>query len=231
MKLSIKHQNLRRALFLQDVEPRKANSFLDACKEIVSLSTNELLSEGAEPHSVILVAHGGVEVSHVTSQGHKVVVNHAGPGDLLGDVEVLGRTPNLCSCIALPNTVSLQCSSIQFREFATNPEVIRNLALIQAERLMRGIRFREIDQFSSVRQRVGQYISHLSRFSGKVTHNQSYLANLAGCTRQTVNREIKALRDAGIVQARENGELQVDQAALKDWLQRMEEPRAASERL
>ncbi len=112
-----------------------------------------------------------------------------------------------------------------------DPDVMRNLALIQAERLMRGIRFKEIDQFSSVRQRVGHYIGHLSRFSGKVSHNQSYLANLAGCTRQTVNREIKALRDAGVVLTLDNGELQVDHQALLEWLDGMEEQGVVAVRL
>ncbi|MEP2782119.1 MAG: Crp/Fnr family transcriptional regulator [Pseudoruegeria sp.] len=221
MKLSNKYQYLRPTLLLNGIPAPLANQYLDDCREVVSVKTTALLNEGGEADNVVLVAHGVVEVSNLTRQGEKVVANHAGPGDVLGDVEVLGELPVICTCIAQPNTVTLHCPKDRFFEFAKHPTALRNLTRIQAERLMRGIRFKEIDQFRSVSQRVGHYIGHLSRFSGKVGQNQSYLANLVGCSRQTVNREISGLKTAGVVSVDPAGDLRVDRIALVEWIERL----------
>ncbi|MCT8160550.1 Crp/Fnr family transcriptional regulator [Pseudoruegeria sp. SHC-113] len=222
MRNSQKYAFLRPSPLLAGLDPAVADDFLDRCEEIICQDPRPLLTQESRAKHVYLIAHGIVEVSFLSRQGHKVIANHAGPGDVLGDVEVVGDQPVIATCEAQAGAILMRSPAVLFRSFAADPNVQRNLMRLQAERLLRGLLFKDIDQYQAVPQRIGHYLQHLSRFSSRVTYSQGYLATLVGCSRQTINREIGQMKEAGLLHSEGNGGLRVDRAKLAAHLRALE---------
>ena len=75
--------------------------------------------------------------------------------------------------------------------------VVRNVMRYYVGRLRRDNHLKAVDQFLPVEQRVTSYLLHLSDANRVLRVSQSYLANAAGCSRQTVNRILGKLREGG----------------------------------
>lgn len=69
-------------------------------------------------------------------------------------------------------------------------------------RMHRDNEFKAIDQFQPVEQKIASYLWHLSAATSVVKVSQSYLAEVVGCSRQTVNKVLGRFRDAGTITIR-----------------------------
>lgn len=77
---------------------------------------------------------------------------------------------------------------------------------------------RHVDQQYSLDRRVCAYLLRLSDRSNRVAHSQSYIANLASCSRQSINRALATLREEGLIMI-EKGKIRLlDRAGLESRL-------------
>ena len=99
-------------------------------------------------------------------------------------------------------------------ELAGDPE---KLALLRSypdrllpsfDRLVRDNAYKFVDSFYPVEQRLCDYLHRLSVGNPVVAKTQAELAGLLGCARQTLNRELKHLRQQGIIEL-EKGKIRV----------------------
>jgi CRP-like cAMP-binding protein len=168
---------------------------------------------GQAPTRVNIIRSGAVELSR-TFEGGRVVLQILHPGDVMGDVSLFLRMTVPWDAVALEDSVILSADSLSFhRLLEERPRL--------AWRWLHSVS----DRLAGFWARVGELLAGdleaqvasvlVRRAEDGVVHlSQSYLAQLVGGSRTSVNRILKALEAEGLVQSR-YGEVEIlDEVAL-----------------
>ena len=215
MRLSLQFPQLARSDFFEDIPTSTVAQFLDGCELRSVPSGTVVLKQHDDVTGMILIAHGCVEVSLRNSDDHVVIIHHAREGETLGDIETISRQPCLASCSAMGPVTFLFCPLTHLMEQMDNPLFQRNLMRITQRRLLMDNQRRYMDQNYSLDRRLCGYLLRLADRSLRVSQSQSYIANLASCSRQSINRTLAMLREQGLI-AIEKGKIRVlDPAGLE----------------
>ena len=181
-----------------------ARRAFEADCSLQSFSTpTEVLHQGELAKGCYMVLQGRIEISHIDSHGNPIVLNMTGPGEVAGEVEIFCDKPCVASCTALPGTVALFCTAETIWRHVPPALLMRNFAEILHGRLALDVKFRLIGQFSTPDQRICHYILQFTSPEATETRlSQTYLASLAGCSRQTVNRRLGGLKREGLIEVK-----------------------------
>lgn len=179
------------------------DAFYADCLPRHHAAPTEILSQGEPAPAAFLIVEGRIEVSFIDSDGNTVIAHLAGPGEVMGEVELLSGKTCAATCITYPNTRLLLFTAAELTRHVPTPLLLKNFASILHGRLMRDNRLQAIAQFYPAEARI---CLHLWRQTGKdvteIPISQSQLAQLAGCSRQTANKTLSQLREAGIIELR-----------------------------
>ncbi len=183
----------------EDIPNEFSARYIDDCNVITLSQQQEFLRQGAPNTSVFLIAHGMVEISSDDIHGQRVIVGYDGIGDILGDLEALSLLPCVATCTAFNAVTLLECKRKQFVDAMQDPLLLRNFTRIQVHRFQRDNLLRAADQAYSVEWKLLHFLQQISRHTLHIEQSQADIAQALGCTRQTVNRELNRLKDAGYV--------------------------------
>jgi CRP/FNR family transcriptional regulator, cyclic AMP receptor protein len=199
MRLSLQFPQLARAAFFEDIPAATVAQFIDACELRNVPSGTVVLEQHENITGMILIAHGCMEVSMRNSDDHVVIIHHAREGETLGDIETISRQPCLASCTAMGPVTFLFCPMSQLVQYMDNPLFQRNVMRITQNRLLRDNQRKYMDQNYSLDRRLCGYLLRLSDRNYRVPQSQGYIASLASCSRQSINRALAMLREEGLV--------------------------------
>lgn len=215
MRLSLQFPQLARAAFFEDIPTSTVAQFLDGCELRSVPSGTIVLKQHDDVTGMILIAHGCMEVSLRNSDDHVVIIHHAREGETLGDIEAISRQPCLASCTAMGPTTFLFCPVDHLKQYMDDPLFQRNLMRMTQRRLLMDNQRRYMDQNYPLDRRLCGYLLRLADRSLRVPQSQSYIANLASCSRQSINRTLAMLREQGLI-AIEKGKIRLlDPAGLE----------------
>lgn len=199
MKNSKRYPHVLSCGLLIGLTEAEKERLLDRCTARTYKKQQTVLRQGEPAAGLVFVAEGAVEVSYLSEEGNESVVYVALAGDALGAVEGIGHRPYAASCSAFEGTTLLRCDQALLDAQLTSIAFVRGFAGYLHDLLERDNRSKAMHQFFTSEQRISSYILELSRPASDLRFSQSHLANLVGCSRQTVNRELGSLRDAGII--------------------------------
>ncbi len=199
MRISLRYPALRNCPLLDDMPTQDKAAFLDGCILGCHARATELLTQGELAPGFYIIASGTVEISYISPEGHRAIITHLGAGDALGEAEVIGDMPCAATAVVHANSVTLLCPNASVHKLMMSRIFVRNVSRTYVNRMRRDNQFKSVDQFQPVEQRIGSYLWHLSTTDPVVRISQAYLANVVGCSRQTVNRVLGRLRDAGMI--------------------------------
>jgi len=200
---------------LRGLTPAQRQALQADCVVQTYHETTEILRQDELATGCSVILRGRVEISHIDRQGNAVIVHIAGPGEVVGEVEIFCHRPCVATCTALPGTTVLFCTAVALLRHIPAPLLVENFATILHDRLHRDIRMRSIGQFYSIEQRICLYIEQFTSPEYPVTRlSQAYLASLANCSRQTVNRKLGELRKQGIIEVKRGTITVLDRARL-----------------
>jgi CRP-like cAMP-binding protein len=94
-----------------------------------------LFKESDPPEEVLLVIAGALEI-YVTRHGRDIVVNHAAPGDLVGELAVLCHTPRSASVRAVDASVVLHWSDKSFYRLRLEDHTLEDMIFTKALRTL-----------------------------------------------------------------------------------------------
>lgn len=208
MKNSVSYPHLMKARILADLPTEKKMSFLNQCSVRVIQRTQRVLTQGERSQGMYLVAHGRVDVWHLGENGEHTIICHIGPGDVVGEIEATSGMCYVASCTAFPVTTLLFCPTPLLYEFLKLPVFIRNLAAVFTSRIARDNQYKATDQHLSVDQKICLRLRQLCEGGDRIRASQARLAEMVGCSRQTMNKSLGRLRDEGIIDIRK-GEVRV----------------------
>jgi CRP-like cAMP-binding protein len=156
--------------------------------------------EGAQAAQVHIVRKGSVELSREIG-GRRVILQLLQPGDVFGDVPLLLDQPEPFDARAVVDSslLSMDAATL-FRLLSTRPGLMRRWMVSLAGR-MSGLQQRLIDVLAGgLEAQLASVLLRQADDHGQVAMSQTQLARLLGVQRTSVQRVLKNLEDAGLVE-------------------------------
>ncbi len=164
---------------------------------------------GDPSNNVYLLKQGRVKIANTASSGKEVTFEILEPGEVFGELDVLEDSPRSTSAEALDDALICVIPRKDFdRYLAMHPNVTVKLTKLIGLRLKK-IQSRVEDLvFRDVPARLAHLLLELCRSDGvaegsgirlraKLTHQE--MANLIGCSRETVSTILGQFRDDGLI--------------------------------
>lgn len=200
MDNSTRFPHLLKAEILDGLDAGFKKGFLNACAAKVYKDPTLVLEQGEPSTGMFIVAHGYVDVTYIGEDGQQLFLARAKTGTVLGDSEAISDEPCAASCTTSANATVLHCAIPVLIESLQSIGFIKNMTRIFHKRLVYDNWVKHIAQYGAVEERLRGYLYVLSENVVKLNETQSYLASVVGCSRQTINRELAKLRQAGIIE-------------------------------
>lgn len=185
--------------------------------------------QGDHSDTVFLVISGLVKVTVDTPGGLEVVLSLLGPGDLLGEFEVIegGASGRMAGNVAVQR---LECVVIAGERFMTalvsRPALALALVRVLVDRLSAADRRREASASKDVGRSLAAYLIELvdryglARESGidvAFPLTQGELAGLISCSRDSAVRGLRTLRTRGLITTMRRKIVVTDLAGLRHF--------------
>ena len=164
---------------------------------------------GDPSSNVYLLKKGRVKIANTAPSGKEVTFDILEPGEVFGELDVLEDTPRSTSAETLDDALICVIPRKDFDQYlAMHPNVTAKLTKLIGLRLKK-IQSRVEDLvFRDVPARLAHLLSELSKTEGvadkqgirlkvKLTHQE--MANLIGCSRETVSTTMGQFRDEGLI--------------------------------
>ena len=184
-----------------------------------------ILRAGAAGDDVVLVLHGRVKLVARGAAGREVVLAIRGPGELLGEMAVLGGQRRTATALAVDDVEAGYLRADELRTFlAEHPDATLVLIRMLVRRLSEADRDRvDLATQDSV-GRVAKRLLELADHHGTPTAGgtrielsltQDELASWTGATRETVSRALRLMRQLQWVATSNRSITILDPAALR----------------
>jgi CRP/FNR family cyclic AMP-dependent transcriptional regulator len=169
----------------------------------------ELFHKGDAGTEIYVVARGKLKALTTSTGGDDVVFSILGPGEVIGEVALLGGTPRTASVFAIETCELLVIDRRDFMAFLKNhPDVAVKLLHVLATRLKRVSELVEDTLFLNLPLRLAKKLMALARLYGEkvpdglrvdLKLSQEEWGDLVGATRESINKQVRQWTEAGIV--------------------------------
>jgi len=211
--------------FLRQLGANDAEALLQRLRRRVVPKASPVLRAGSAGEDVIVVLEGRVKLVAAGAGGREVVLAIRGPGELIGEMAVLGGMRRTATGVAVDEVTVGSIEGDEFRAFlAEHSDVGLVLIRMLVRRLAEADRDRiDLATHDSI-GRVAKRLLELAADHGvpaevgrriDLSLSQDELASWTGATRETVSRALRLMRALGWI-ATDRREITVlDPAALR----------------
>jgi len=164
---------------------------------------------GDEGGSLHVIERGRVKVSIPSASGEELILAILGEGDLLGELSLFDGKPRSATVQALEDTETLCLHREDLLALMRDRfDVVEKILEVLARRIRDTDMLLAESHFLDITARLAKKILDLGdafgvREGGKirigVKTTQKDLASMIGATRESINKQLKALRDLGLV--------------------------------
>lgn len=200
---------LRKVPLFASLAPERLEALVAATTTKRLAAREELFHKGDPAAQVYVVAGGRLKVVTTSAEGDEVLLAILDEGEVVGELPLLTGGRRTASVVALEPCELLALARRDFLRFLREqPEVAIELLVVLAERLARTNEFAEDALFLGLPARLAKKLLHLAERYGEegpagtridLRLSQSELADLVGTTRESVNKQIRAWSEQGIV--------------------------------
>jgi len=168
-----------------------------------------LFHMGDEGGSLHLIERGRVKVTIPSPSGEELILAILGAGDFLGELSLFDGKPRSATVQALEETESLCLRREDLLTLMRNRfDVVEKILSVLAHRIRETDMLLADKHFLDITSRLAKKILELGdtfgiREGGRVrigvNVTQKDLASMIGATRESINKQLKTLRDQGLV--------------------------------
>jgi CRP/FNR family cyclic AMP-dependent transcriptional regulator len=197
--------------FVSELSPEAHQAF-EQSSVTRSVSKGEAIYRQGEASSELYQLMGGtVKMCNFSLDGREVVTGEFHPGDCFGEMGLIDGLPRVSHAIASSDALLRVISKAPFEQLCERfPEVQGKLALMLCRRVRYLYALNEEASGLSLHQRVARTLLRMaySRASGNpqrelyISISQEELGQMLGASRQSINKELKALAGEGAVELR-----------------------------
>ena len=173
-------------------------------------------------HSMMAVVTGTVRISLPTARGKEIILADLQPGELFGEIALLDGKPRSANATALTNCELMVLERRDLLPFLErNPSVCMKLMEILCARIRRSEARMSDIAFVNLPIRLAKtLLSYKPQSSGviKLSLTQTELAEMAGATREKVNRCLRDWQRQGILELKDRWTIVRKPEALRELL-------------
>jgi CRP/FNR family cyclic AMP-dependent transcriptional regulator len=196
------------------LSPTEFNALAPVARTVKLKKREELFHKGDEAAQVYVVISGTLKALTTSDTGDDVVFSILGPGEVLGEIALLGGTPRTATVTAIDPSELLIIDRRDFITFLkSHPDVAIKLLDVLAQRIKRVSELVEDTLFLNLPLRLAKKLVAFSGTYGTphadgtlldIKLSQEEWGDLVGTTRESVNKQLRVWSDDGII-AIENG--------------------------
>ena len=201
--------------------PVSGNLLLDSLEvgergRLLSLARSERHAEGAvifrkgDPgNSLMMIVSGRIKISNSSPSGPEVVLTLLGNGEVLGEMAIFEDATRSADATAIENCELLVLQRRDVLPFLeSNPRICVRLLAVLSARLRRTSAALQDRTFLSIASRLAKTLLDLAAQRGDVEDegvrvtlgfSQRNLGAMLGASRETVNRQLHAWQDDGLI--------------------------------
>jgi CRP-like cAMP-binding protein len=189
-----------------DCDPAQLADLLRVGTVHATGANDEILRQGDEGTSLVIILDGVVRISMVTPNGREIILDYAEAGAVLGEIAVLDGQPRTASAIAMWPGRLLRLSRSAFESFIErHPKVAIRLLREMARRLRETDITIESDRAFTTGPRLARYLKRLTDQKVHGTRltrdlSQSELGSFVGISRENINRQLAAWASEGVIE-------------------------------
>jgi len=168
-----------------------------------------LFRKGEEGNSLYMIIAGKIKVVRQSRDGDEMILAVLSAGDFCGEMALLDGLSRSADAIAVEETQLYGLNRKDFLAYVMNNETtVKAILSALSKRLRRADDFLEDVFFLNVASRLAKKLIELAVSNGyqeesdgaiKLSVTQRDLAGMIGATRESVNKELRILREKGLV--------------------------------
>jgi CRP/FNR family transcriptional regulator len=179
----------------------------------LKMNKNALIcAQGTNISCLYLIQEGEVVLTRASAtDGRETLISVLGPGEFFGEGALLSGSTIAFSAKAIRKSALMQLPERKFRLLLEESELCRMLLESMARRCDDAWMQVEVLGCNHIRDKVCAGLLWLSNSIGVATHegirinlNQTQMARMVGCARETLSREISELRRLGVIDVHSN---------------------------
>lgn len=170
---------------------------------------DSLFRKGEEGHSLYMITSGKIKIIRQSRDGDEVILAVLSAGDFCGEMSLLDSLPRSADAIAIEETHIYGLNRKDFIVFVMNNETaVKAILSALSKRLRKADDFLEDIFFLNVAARLVKKLIELAGSNGfreedggpiKLSVTQKDLAGMIGATRESVNKELRSLREKNLI--------------------------------
>ncbi|MCS6785801.1 MAG: Crp/Fnr family transcriptional regulator, partial [Thiobacillaceae bacterium] len=160
--------------------------------------------------SLYVLLSGKVKVSLLSQDGKEAILGVLGPGEVFGEMSLLDGMPRSATVTTLERARLLKLGRQDFLHFLQrNPDVMLNLLVAFSQRLRSTNTLIANLSFLNLPARLARLLMELGQRHGRpgpagviigLRLSQEELGNLAGTSRESVNKQLRAWAESGLLE-------------------------------
>ena len=168
-----------------------------------------LFRNGEEGHSLYMITAGKIKIVRQSRDGDEMILAVLSTGDFCGEMALLDGLSRSADAIAVEETHLYGLNRKDFLAYVMNNETaVKSILSALSKRLRKADDFLEDIFFLKVAARLAKKLIELAMSNGfqedengpiKLSVTQKDLAGMIGTTRESVNKELRALREKNLV--------------------------------
>jgi CRP/FNR family cyclic AMP-dependent transcriptional regulator len=165
--------------------------------------------KGDEGNKVYFVEEGIVKIVNLSEDGKELIFAILHDGGMFGEMSILDQKPRSACAMVLKNSSIYEMDGTHFITFLkAKPDILLKIIKILSERVRDVNDFAEDTVFLNLSHRIFNRLLKVAKVSGidngkyieiPLNFSQKELAGLVGCTRENLNKELKFLKDSGVI--------------------------------
>lgn len=206
---------------LHALEEGELSQLLAAARLQQAVKGEVLLRQGDRGDSILILLDGQARVTVYTANGREIVLDYAGPGDVLGEIALLDGGERTASVIAMGALRYLSLDRAAFEALvASNHRMALRIMRALAQRLRMTNQTIETDRAYTAAPRLAHFLLRLLKQDENgepvIALSQTELSMFAGIARENINRQLAIWSQAGITAVESGGIRILDPDALEE---------------
>jgi len=204
-----KRELLANVPLFQGLGPKELDALIPVARTVSLKTREELFHKGDEGAQAYVVIRGKLKALTTSEDGDDVVFSILGPGEVFGEIALLGGTPRTATVTAIDPCELLIIDRRDFISFLRgHPGVAINLLDVLAQRMKRVSELVEDTLFLNLPLRLAKKLVSLSQAYGRpheqglrldLNLSQEEWGDLVGTTRESINKLLRAWTEEGLI--------------------------------
>jgi CRP-like cAMP-binding protein len=216
---------LERHFLFSQLKPSELDGVLALAVERKFSNGQVIFQKGEEGTSLMLVLQGRVRITVSSEEGKEIILNTIEPGEIFGEIALIDGKPRSADAMALGPCSLLAIQRGDFIPFLKqNPEIAVQLLTVLCKKLRETSEIAENVGLYGIPARLARVLLKLAEGEGNdarakilvpVTLSQRDIGNLIGATRESVNKQLRAWQEEGLIGMKQGSITLLDEEAIE----------------